>query len=53
MVCSIPLGLHHSIGMLILEVAIGLVGPGWAGPTVGQAKTGPGQNWPGFLGPKF
>ena len=33
-----------------IEVAIGLAGPGWAGPTVGLAKTGPGQNLPGFPG---
>ena len=36
-----------------LEVAIGRAGPGWAGPTVGRAKTGSGQNWPGFFGPIF
>ena len=36
-----------------LEVAIGRAGQGWAGPTVGRAKTGPGQNWPGFFGPTF
>ena len=36
-----------------LELAIGQVGPGWAGPTVGWAKTEPDQNWPGFFGPKF
>ena len=24
-----------------------------AGPTVGQAKIGQGQNWPDFFGPKF
>ena len=28
-------------------------GLGRAGPTVGRAKTGPSQNWPGFFGPKF
>ena len=39
--------------VLQLEVAIGRVGPGWAGPTVGRAKTGPGQNWPCFFWPKF
>ena len=27
-----------------LEVAIGRIGPGWAGPTVGRAKTGPNKN---------
>ena len=26
---------------------------GRVGPTVGRAKTGPGQNWPGFFGPRF
>ena len=36
------------ISSVQLEVAIGR-----AGPTVGRAKTGPGQNWPGFFGPKF
>ena len=36
-----------------LEVAIGRVGPGWAWLTMGRAKTGPGQNWPGFFGPRF
>ena len=38
---------------LALEVAIGRAGLGCAGPTLGRAKTGPGQNWPGFFGPKF
>ena len=32
--------------VLQLEVAIGRAGLGWA-------NTGPGQNWPGFFGPKF
>ena len=41
------------ISSLLLEVTIGRAGPGWAGPTVGRAKTGQGQNWPGFFGPKF
>ena len=36
-----------------LELAIGRAGTGWAGPTLGWAKTGPGQNWPGFFGQKF
>ena len=34
-------------------MAIGRAGPGWAGPIVGRAKTGPGQNWPGFSGQNF
>ena len=37
----------------VIEVAIGRARPGWAGPIVGRAKTGPGQNWPDFFGPKF
>ena len=36
-----------------IEVAIGRAGLGWARPIVGRAKTEPGQNWPGFLGPRF
>ena len=36
-----------------VELTIGRVGLGWAGPTVGWAKTGSGQNWPGFFGQKF
>ena len=36
-----------------LELAIGRAGLGWAGPIVSRAKTGPGQNWPDFFGPKF
>ena len=41
---------HLLIGLHI-EVVIGRAGPGWAGPIVGRAKTGPGQNWPGFFRP--
>ena len=50
-------GYHMTIVLdpngLDLEVAIGRAGLGWAGPTLGRTKTGPGQNWPGFFGPKF
>ena len=38
---------------LPIEVAIGRAEPGWAGPIVDRAKTGLGQNWPNFFGPKF
>ena len=36
-----------------LELVIGQVGPGWAGSTVGRAKTGSSQHWPYFFVPKF
>ena len=38
-----------------IEVAIGRVGPGWAGPIVGRAKIGPiffGQNFNSSVCPK-
>ena len=34
-------------------MAIGRAGSGWVRPTVGRAKTRPGQNWPGFSDQNF
>ena len=38
---------------IYIELTIERVGSGWAGSIVGWAKTGSGQNWPDFFGPKF
>ena len=43
---------HSATWMSHLELAIGRTGLGWAGPIVGWAKIRPGQNRPGFFGPK-
>ena len=40
------MGISPSSQNMILEVAIGRAGSDWA-------NSGPGQNWPGFFGPKF
>ena len=43
---TVQLGFNSRWTGLPLELAIGRAGPG-------RAKTGPGQNWPGFFGPEF
>ena len=42
----------RSASGISIELAIGRAGSGWAGPTVGRAKIGLDQNWPGFFGPQ-
>ena len=39
---------YHFYGYFRLEVAIGPAGSGWAGPTVGRAKTGRAKIGPVF-----